>query len=122
MNYQDPTLRTRLAKEYVLGTLQGAARQRFERLLRYDAALRDRTRGSAALECTGRDPAPHTAVGGRMAQYPATHCPCAPGVGAVMAPAGLLARLGAGHIGARRPTRPVYWRGAIACDLCCRHH
>ena len=40
MNYRDPTLRTRLAEEYVLGTLQGRARQRFERLLRHDAELR----------------------------------------------------------------------------------
>jgi anti-sigma-K factor RskA len=47
MNYQDPTLRTRLAEEYVLGTLQGAARQRFERLLRHDAALRETVQEAA---------------------------------------------------------------------------
>jgi anti-sigma-K factor RskA len=41
MNYQGPTLRTRRAEEYVLGTMQGVARQRFERLLRHDTALRE---------------------------------------------------------------------------------
>jgi anti-sigma-K factor RskA len=47
MNYQDPTLRARLAEEYVLGTLQGAACQRFERLLRHDAILRDTVQEAA---------------------------------------------------------------------------
>ncbi len=41
MNYSDPILRQRLSDEYVLGTLHGAARQRFEGLLRHDAALRN---------------------------------------------------------------------------------
>lgn len=40
MKYRDPQLRRMLAAEYVLGTLRGAARKRFERLAAADAALR----------------------------------------------------------------------------------
>ena len=40
MNYQDPELRQALAAEYVLGTLHGRARKRFERLAEQDARLR----------------------------------------------------------------------------------
>jgi anti-sigma-K factor RskA len=39
MKYTDPVLRDKLAGEYVLGTLHGRARQRFERLLLEDAGL-----------------------------------------------------------------------------------
>ncbi len=39
MNYQDPELQDRLAAEYVLGSLHGQARQRFERLLQADPRL-----------------------------------------------------------------------------------
>lgn len=40
MRYRDPQLRDKLAAEYVLGTLRGQARARFESLMRYDRALR----------------------------------------------------------------------------------
>lgn len=40
MNYQDPELQSRLAAEYVLGTLQGRARKRFERILRGSRSAR----------------------------------------------------------------------------------
>lgn len=40
MNYNDDELRNRLASEYVLGTLHGQARVRFEDLMRGDASLR----------------------------------------------------------------------------------
>lgn len=39
MRYQNPELRSRLAAEYALGTLQGRARSRFEKLLRQDPGM-----------------------------------------------------------------------------------
>jgi anti-sigma-K factor RskA len=42
MNSRDPRIRETLAGEYVLGTLHGPARQRFERWLKEDAQLRQR--------------------------------------------------------------------------------
>jgi anti-sigma-K factor RskA len=42
MNYDRPELRERLASEYVLGTLHGRARPRFQQLMRADAELQAR--------------------------------------------------------------------------------
>src|SRR3977135_2395135 len=39
-SYQNPELRDKLAAEYVLGTLIGRARSRFQSLMRYDRELR----------------------------------------------------------------------------------
>lgn len=41
MNYARPELRDRLASEYVLGTLHGRARRRFQTLMAQDPALRE---------------------------------------------------------------------------------
>ncbi|KPC54294.1 anti-sigma factor [Amantichitinum ursilacus] len=40
MNYRNPLLQTQLAGQYVVGTLRGPARRRFEGLMAADAALR----------------------------------------------------------------------------------
>ncbi|MGH8743040.1 MAG: anti-sigma factor [Burkholderiales bacterium] len=40
MNYTNPDLLDKLAAEYVLGTLRGAARARFTRLMKYNPVLR----------------------------------------------------------------------------------
>lgn len=64
MNYGDARLRRMLAAEYVLGTLRGPARRRFERLARADAALRaeqyfwEARLGRLAAKITPVTPAP----------------------------------------------------------------
>ena len=40
MRYENPQLRDKLTSEYVLGTLRGRARARFESVMRYDPSLR----------------------------------------------------------------------------------
>lgn len=49
MKYRDPQLRSILAGEYVLGTLRGGARRRFEQLLEHDAVLRGEVENWEAL-------------------------------------------------------------------------
>lgn len=44
MKYDNPKLRQMLAAQYVLGTLRGRARRRFDKLVRTDAALRGELR------------------------------------------------------------------------------
>ena len=43
MNYEDPELINRLSAEYVLGTLRGRARQRFQRLMLSSPQVREAT-------------------------------------------------------------------------------
>lgn len=70
MNYDDPILIDRLAAEYVLLTLRGAARRRFERLLLESPAARDAVwRWEATFaEIAARDDAavPHPRVWRRI--------------------------------------------------------
>lgn len=59
MNYDDPNLRVLLAGEYALGTLQGAARRRFEKLMAADLQLEAEVRKwEAQLLGLGEDTAP----------------------------------------------------------------
>lgn len=70
MRYRDPDLRKLLAGEYVLGSLHGAARRRFERLMAADADLRaqvDRFASRLAPLATALpDEAPQPAVWQRV--------------------------------------------------------
>jgi anti-sigma-K factor RskA len=72
MNLRRPELRDRLASEYVLGTLHGRARARFQRLLRDDLELRDRVafweRGLTPMAATLSDATPSAAVWEQIAK------------------------------------------------------
>jgi anti-sigma-K factor RskA len=70
--YSNPQLCDRLAAEYVLGTLRGPARARFQSLLKYDAALRQRVaeweERLTPLAAAAEEIAPPTRVWQRIAE------------------------------------------------------
>lgn len=70
-SYSNPQLRDKLASEYVLGTLRGRARARFQGLLKYDPALRqlvaDWERKLMPLAVAAGDVQPHARVWHRIA-------------------------------------------------------
>lgn len=72
MKYSDPQLRDKLAAEYVIGTLRGRARARFQSLLRYDAGLRrivaDWEERLTPLAAAASEVAPPSRVWQRIAQ------------------------------------------------------
>lgn len=72
MRYSDPQLRDKLAAEYVLGTLRGRARARFEALMRYDPRLRglvtDWENRLTPLTGAGADIAPPARVWNALSQ------------------------------------------------------
>lgn len=80
MRYDDPELHDRLAAEYVLGTLHGAARRRFERLMLSGTRLRatvygwERRLGGWALRLPPETPSPRVwrAIQARIAPAPVT--------------------------------------------------
>lgn len=88
-SYRNPQLRDKLASEYVLGTLRGRARARFESLQRYDPALR-RT----------------------VAEWEARVTPLAAAAGEIAPPARVWRAL-ARRIAGTAPTRGglAFWRG-----------
>lgn len=79
MRYHDPQLRNGLAAEYVLGTLRGQARARFESLMRYDPALRglvtDWEDRLTPLARAGTDIAPPASVWDALSKRIAGHAP-----------------------------------------------
>lgn len=70
-SYSNPQLRDKLASEYVLGTLRGRARTRFQGLLKYDPALRqlvaDWERRLTPLAIAAGEVRPHARVWRRIA-------------------------------------------------------
>jgi anti-sigma-K factor RskA len=91
-SYKSPALRERLAAEYVLGTLRGRARARFESLQRYDPALR-----------------------GLVADWEARITPLAVAAGEIVPPARvwkrLSQRIAGAAAGAGWPASLAFWRG-----------
>jgi anti-sigma-K factor RskA len=81
-----PELRTRLAAEYVLGTLKGGARRRFEEHLASDHALRD-----------------------EVAQWEAHLTPLAERLAPIEPPARVWRRIEA-RISAKRAPQPGFWK------------
>ena len=95
MNYAHPELRDRLAAEYALGTLRGAARRRFERLLSGDAGLRELVRGWEMRVNLLAETAPAVPPPPRLWEGIARRIAAAPAAAPTPAPArpGLAARL-----------------------------
>lgn len=95
MNYRNPQLRDKLAAEYVLGTLRGRARARFDGLLKYDPALRQ-----------------------LVAEWEARLTPLAAAAGEITPPArvwkNIAARIGAGGGKTGWWTSLALWRGLAA--------
>ena len=94
-SYSNPQLRDALAAEYVIGTLRGRARARFEGLMRYDPALRR-----------------------LVAEWEARLTPLAGAAGEIAPPAGVWKKLSRRIAGNTREPRwwtslPV-WRGLAA--------
>jgi anti-sigma-K factor RskA len=85
--YSDPQLRDRLAAEYVLGTLHGRARARFQSLMRYDAGLR-----------------------AMVAEWEARLTPLAAAAGEIAPPARLWPAIARRVAGARSPAGLAFWR------------
>lgn len=91
-SYRNPQLRDRLAAEYVVGTLRGRARTRFQSLLRYDPDWRR-----------------------AVAEWEARITPLAIGAGEIMPPARVWKALSRRIAGAARDTGRgaglAFWRG-----------
>jgi anti-sigma-K factor RskA len=85
--YSSPQLRDKLAAEYVIGTLHGRARARFQSLMRYDAGLR-----------------------GTVAEWEARLTPLAAAAGEIAPPARVWRAIARRIAGARAPAGLAFWR------------